>query len=83
MSPRLLPERIHEFDEFITLQKNWRNEIINSFSTYKGRRLNISVAESINHTVSTLFYNTRSIRDSERRRKRIMYAVNKSGFIIQ
>ncbi|MBR2684508.1 MAG: ISL3 family transposase [Erysipelotrichaceae bacterium] len=74
---------IPEFDEFITLQKNWRNEIINSFSTYKGRRLNSGVAESINHTVSTLLYNTRGIRNSERRRKRIMYAVNKSGFTIQ
>jgi transposase len=29
---------IKEFEEFITLQKNWREEIINSFHTYKGRR---------------------------------------------
>lgn len=74
---------IDEFAEFITLQNNWKQEIINPFIRYRNRRLNSGVAESMNHIVSTLIYNTKGIRDSERRRKRIMYAVNKEGFIIR
>lgn len=73
---------IPEYEEFITLQKNWREEIINSFIRYRNRRLNSGVAESINQNVSSLIYNTKGIRNSERRRKRIMYAVNKEGFTI-
>jgi transposase len=73
---------IEEFDEFITLQRNWRDEIINSFLRYRGRRISSGVAESINQTVASLLYNTKGIRDTERRRKRIMYAVNKEGFTI-
>ena len=74
---------IKEFEEFITLQKNWREEIINSFHTYKGRRLSSGIAESINQNIAALLYNTKGIRDSVRRRKRIMYAINKQGFTIQ
>jgi len=74
---------IKEFDEFITLQKNWRDEIINSFTVYKGRRLNSGIAESINQNIAALLYNTKGIRNSVRRRKRIMYAINKQGFTIQ
>lgn len=73
---------IEEFKEFITLQLNWRDEIINSFIRYNGARLSSGPAESINNTVSCLIYNTRGIRDSERRRKRIMYVVNKEGFTL-
>lgn len=74
---------IREFDEFITLQNNWRDEIVNSFIFYKGRRLSSGIAESINQNIAALLYNTKGIRDSVRRRKRIMYAINKEGFTIQ
>ena len=38
---------------------------------------------SLNATISTLLFNTRGIRNVERRRKRIMYAINKTGFMIK
>ena len=62
---------------------NWRTEIINSFMIYKGRRVNNGVAESINSKVSRLLFNTRGMRNNQRRRKRIMYAVNQSGFSLR
>jgi len=71
---------IPEYTEFVTLLKNWKVEVINSFTLYKGRRLNTSVAESMNATIAKLIYNSKGIRNSERRRKRIIYAVNKKGF---
>ncbi|MBR3346460.1 MAG: transposase, partial [Solobacterium sp.] len=74
---------IPEFEKFTTAISNWRKEIVNSFLTYKGRRINNGVAESLNSTISLLLFNTRGIRNVERRRKRIMYAVNKTGFMIK
>lgn len=71
---------IPEYTDFIISLTNWREEILNSFLTYRGKRINSSIAESMNATVSTLLFNTKGIRNNERRRKRIMYAVNKSGF---
>lgn len=73
---------IPEYSEFITSLVNWKVEIVNSFIVYKGKRINSSVAESMNATISNLIYNSKGIRNTERRRKRIMYAVNKTGFSI-
>ena len=74
---------IPEFEKFTTAICNCRKEIVNSFLTYKGRRINNDVAEILNSTISLLLFNTRGIRNVERRRKRIMYAVNKTGFMIK
>ena len=74
---------IPEYQEFITLLQNWRTEILNSFTLYKGRRINNSVAESLNSQVKLVLYNSKGIRNSERRRKRIMYSINKSGFFLR
>ena len=71
---------IYEYKEFIILLKNWRQEIINSFTTIKGKRINNGIAESINQNVATIIYNTKGIRNNTRRRKRIMYSINKDGF---
>lgn len=73
---------IFEFNDFITALSNWKDEIINSFITYKGRRLNSSVAESVNARVGEVLYNSKGIRNSDRRRKRLMYCINRSGFTI-
>lgn len=73
---------ISKYSEFITSLVNWKIEIVNSFIVYKGKRINSSVAESMNVTISNLIYNSKGIRNTERRRKRIMYAVNKTGFSI-
>lgn len=74
---------IPEFKKYMTAISNWRAEIVNSFSQYKGRRVNNGVAESLNAQISTLLFNTRGIRNVERRRKRIVYAINKTGFMIK
>ena len=71
---------IYEYAEFITLLKNRKEEIINSFTTIKGRRINNGIAESINQNIAAIIYNTKGIRDNIRRRKRIMYSINKDGF---
>lgn len=71
---------IYEYAEFTVLLKNWESEIVNSFIRWDGKRINNGVAESINQNVATLIYNTKGIRNSDRRRKRIMYSINKTGF---
>ena len=74
---------IPEYSEFIMTLSNWKTEIINSFLVYRGKRINSSVAESMNAQISTLLFNTRGIKNIERRRKRIMYAINKTGFLLR
>lgn len=75
-----ISSNIKEFKDFITMLKNWKQEIINSFTRYNGRRINNGVAEGINASISLLLFNTRGIRNNRRRRKRILYAINKTGF---
>jgi len=75
-----ITSNIKEFKDFITMLKNWKTEILNSFIRYKGRRINNGVAEGINASISLLLFNTRGIRNNRRRRKRILYAINKTGF---
>lgn len=74
---------VPEYRAFTSTIINWRKEIVNSFQLYKGRRLNNGVAESLNNTVATLIYNTHGMRNNKRRRKRILYAINKTGFSIK
>lgn len=83
LTDMFISSEIHEFDEFISILKNWKKEIINSFSVFNGKRINNSIAESMNVKISTLLFNTRGIRNHERRRKRIMYSVNKDGFLLK
>ena len=71
---------ISEYEEFIIMLKNWKEEIVNSFIQIDGKRINNGIAESINETVSLITYITKGIRNTERRRKRIMYSINKNGF---
>ncbi len=72
-----------EYYDFIVSLTNRKVEIINSFIVYKGKRINSGIAESMNATISTLLFNTKGIRNTERRRKRIMYVVNKTGFLLK
>lgn len=74
---------IYEYQEFTTLLTNWKSEIVNSFIIYKGKRINNSITESINSQISVILFNTKGIRNDERRKKRIMYAINKAGFSIK
>lgn len=73
---KFLESDIVELMPFVTILGNWDDEIANSFTVYKNRRISSGVAESINSKVSSIIYNSRGIRNSERRKKRIMYVVN-------
>ncbi|MGN1344564.1 MAG: transposase [Traorella sp.] len=74
---------IKEFEEFVVLLINWKQEIINSFIIHNGKRINNSIAENMNSQISVLLFNTKGIRNDERRRKRIIYAINKTNFSIR
>lgn len=74
---------ILEYEEFLTLLINRKQEIINPFTIHEEKRINNSIAESINPQISVLLFNTKGIRNNERRKKRIMYAINKQGFSIK
>ena len=78
-----LESDIEKYYPFIAALKHWRYEIINSFIVHNGRRINNGVAESINAKVSQLIYNTKGISNNRRRRKRILYTVNREGFILK
>lgn len=73
---RILLSNIEEFIPFVTILGNWDIEIANSFIYYKGRRISNGIAESINAKISTVLFNSKGIRNSNRRKKHIMYVVN-------
>lgn len=72
---------ISQFNPFITALKNWHVEIANSFTYFNGRRINNSYAEGINSIVKNIILNTRGIKNSTRRKKRIIYVVNKIDYL--
>ena len=72
---------IPELDEFHNLLINWREEIINSFTTINGKRINNSHIESKNRILEKLIYNANGFTNFKRTRNRILYCLNKdSGF---
>lgn len=73
-----LDSGINEYDEFITLLRNWKIEIINSFTRIDGRRINNSYIESKNRQLEHLMNNANGFVNFERTRNRIMYCLNKN-----
>ena len=74
---------ISEYEEFYNLLRNWKQEIINSFNTVEGRRINNSYIESKNRLLEKLLYNANGFSNFERTRKRIIYCLNKDeGFTL-
>ena len=72
---------IPELDEFHNLLINWREEIINSFTTINGKRINNGYIESKNRILEKLIYNANGFTNFKRTRNRILYCLNKdSGF---
>lgn len=67
---------ITELDEFHNLLINWRDEIINSFNTINGRRINNSYIESKNRILEKLIYNANGFTNFNRTRNRILYCLN-------
>ena len=56
---------------------NWKQEIINSFHTYKGRRINNGPIEGRNRYVKTVLELANGYRNFKRFRHRILYVFNK------
>ena len=67
---------IEEYEEFFNMLGNWREEIINSFITVNGRRINNSYMESKNRLVGKLIFNANGYRNFKRTRNRILYCLN-------
>ena len=68
---------IAEYEEFYGLLRNWKQEIINSFRTVEGRRINNSYIESKNRILERLLYNANGFGNFKRTRNRIMYCLNR------
>ena len=69
---------INEYEEFHLLLVNWREEIINSFTTIDDKRINNSFMESKNRLVAKLIYNANGFKNFKRTRNRILYCLNPS-----
>lgn len=70
---------IKEFEPFTIALSNWGIEITNSFIRYNGIRISNGIAESLNTQIKSIIYNSKGIYNHDRRRKRIMYSINKNG----
>ena len=68
---------IPEYNEFYGLLVNWKQEILNSFTTINGRRINNSYSESKNRILKKLIINANGFRNFKRTRNRILYCLNK------
>jgi len=67
---------IPEMKRFYSLLKNWKIEIINSFSFVDGKRITNGPMERINRDIKLIFNLGFGMRNFERTRKRIMYVIN-------
>lgn len=54
---------IPEYNEFYGLLVNWKQEILNSFTTINGRRINNSYIESKNRILKKLIINANSFNE--------------------
>lgn len=70
---------INEFKDVVSLLKNWREEIINSFITIDNRRISNGPIESINGRIKILLKNSLKYKNFQRLRNRIMYCINKDS----
>lgn len=73
---------ITEFIPAWKLLKNWREEIINSFTRVDGYRISNGPMERINRDIKTLFRLSFGTTNFERMRNRIMYSLNSDSPIL-
>lgn len=75
----LVKMNINEFKEVVSLLKNWRKEILNSFICIGKRRISNGPVESINGRIKVLMKTSLKYKNFERLRNRIMYCINKDS----
>ena len=68
---------IHLYEKIGNTLANWREEIINSFYTYQGRRINNGPIEIRNKYVHILLELANGYRNFKRFRNRVLYVLNK------
>lgn len=76
---QLVKMNINEFKDVVSLLKNWKKEIINSFITIDGRRISNGSIESINSRIKIILKISLKYKNFQRLRNRIMYCINKSS----
>ena len=74
--------KISEFIPFWKMLKNWKYEIINSFTRYNGKRISNGSMERINRSIKTLYHISFGSKNFERIRNRIMYTLNNNSTIL-
>lgn len=74
--------KISEFIPFWKMLKNWKYEIINSFTRYNGKRISNGSMERINRSIKTLYHISFGSKNFERIRNRIMYTLNDNSTIL-
>ncbi|NCF00075.1 hypothetical protein D1151_13365 [Emergencia sp. 1XD21-10] len=67
---------IPEFNTIGRSIKKWRQEIINSFDTYDGRRISNGPIESVNSRIKLLKRNANGYKNFDKLRRRILYSLN-------
>lgn len=72
---------ITELDRLSRTLQNWKQEIINSFDTYTGRRISNGPIESVNSRIKLIKRNGNGYRNFERFRNRVLYSLNNNSTI--
>lgn len=68
---------IKEYDEFISILENWKEEILNSFlRPYGDHKLSNALTENVNGKLDTYLEISHGIMNLTRFRKRVLYALN-------
>lgn len=75
----LIKMNMNEFKDVISLLKNWRTEILNSFIKIGNRRISNGPVESINGRIKILMKTSLKYKNFERLRNRIMFCINKDS----
>lgn len=75
---------IKEYEEFVSIMKNWRQEIINSFiiSDVTGNRLSNARSETMNAGIKTHIRISKGLANFNRFRKRMLYCYNDKVFYV-
>lgn len=73
---------IKEYEEFVQLLINWKQEIINSFirSEVTGKRLSNAKSEAMNNGIGTYIRISKGLANFKRFRKRMLYCFNDKLF---
>ncbi len=74
---RFIDANIPQYDEFIGILVNWRDEIVNSFKRpFHGNKQSNALAENVNGKIRSYLTISKGITNFVRFRKRILYALN-------